>query len=51
MLNLSKEADQILKKLDPNVTVISPSMTTTEEGIVWLEEFFRDGVQELRIEN
>ena len=43
MLNLSKEAYQILKEVDPNIKVVSPSMTTVEDGLVWLEEFLRDG--------
>ncbi|MDJ0553662.1 MAG: glycosyl hydrolase [Microcoleaceae cyanobacterium MO_207.B10] len=45
MWNLVKEAYQILKEIDPNITVVSPSMTTVEEGIVWLEKFLRDGVK------
>ncbi|MGB3509690.1 MAG: glycosyl hydrolase [Microcoleaceae cyanobacterium] len=43
MLNLSKEAYQILKQVDPSITVVSPSFTTVEEGLVWFEEFLKNG--------
>ena len=45
MLELSREAYRILKEVDPEVKVISPSATNTSSGsgLSWLEEFLSKG--------
>ncbi|MBO0348037.1 hypothetical protein J0895_02740 [Phormidium pseudopriestleyi FRX01] len=46
MLELSREAYQILKEVDPTITVVSPSATGdwgSSPGVEWLEEFLRQG--------
>jgi hypothetical protein len=43
MLELVKEARQVLKEVDPTVFIISPSATSGANGISWLEEFLSRG--------
>jgi hypothetical protein len=43
LLTLSREAYQILKEVDPNIIVISPSATDGENGISWLDEYLNQG--------
>lgn len=44
MLELSREAYQILKEVDPSITVVSPSPANLSgEGLSWLDEFLTKG--------
>ncbi|MGL4502111.1 MAG: GH39 family glycosyl hydrolase, partial [Planktothrix sp.] len=46
MVELSREAYQILKEVDPTITVVSPSATGdwgSSPGVEWLEEFLSQG--------
>ncbi|MCL1467699.1 glycosyl hydrolase [Argonema galeatum] len=44
MVTLSREAYQILKQVDPSITVVSPSATTyQDEDTSWVEEYFAKG--------
>jgi len=43
MVTLAREAYQILKDVDPTVTVISPSATGGGNGLTWLEDFLQRG--------
>lgn len=42
MVELTREAAQIIHSVDPSALVVSPSATTTE-GVEWFKEFLRDG--------
>lgn len=44
MLTLSKEAYQILKQVDPSITVVSPSAAhNSGKGLPWIEEYLKKG--------
>ena len=43
MVTLAREAYQILKEVDPTVTVISPSATGGGNGLTWLEDYLQQG--------
>jgi len=42
MLNLTREASEIIHSVDPNAIVVSPSATTVS-GVTWLSEFLAMG--------
>lgn len=42
MVELTKEASEIIHEIDPHATIVSPSATTTN-GLGWLSEFLRQG--------
>lgn len=42
MIDLTKEASQIIRKLDPHALVVSPA-ATADYGVPWLEEFLQKG--------
>ena len=42
MIALTQEANKILKEIDPNITVVSPSATTVN-GVPWLRTFLSVG--------
>lgn len=43
MLTLSREAYRILKEVDPDITVVSPSATHGKDGINWLDRYLSEG--------
>src|SRR5205085_6870107 len=43
MLSLAREAHDILKQVDPANVVVSPSATSGEAGLAWLEAYLRAG--------
>ncbi|MGK7920234.1 MAG: glycosyl hydrolase [Trichodesmium sp.] len=43
MVELSREAYQILKEIDPSVMVVSPSATGVDSGLSWLDEYLTKG--------
>lgn len=40
VLRLAREAYRIIKRIDPNAIVVSPSVTGGQGGIPWLERYF-----------
>lgn len=42
MLQLSRTAYEVMKRVDPRITVVSPSATTSA-GVAWLNEFLAQG--------
>jgi hypothetical protein len=43
MVELSREAYTILKKIDPTITVLSPATTDSTPELKWQDTFFRQG--------
>lgn len=43
MVTLAREAFRILKDVDSTITVVSPSATTTHDGLRWLDSYLRGG--------
>ena len=43
MIAMTREAHDIIKSIDPNALVISPSATASNHGDVWLNEFLEKG--------
>ena len=43
LVNLAREATQILHDIDPSVTIVGPSATNRETGLSWLNEYFSAG--------
>jgi hypothetical protein len=43
MVELSREAYKILKSIDPSVIDISPSATSRDRGVAWLDEYLANG--------
>ncbi len=43
LVNLAREAKQVLKAIDPRITVVGPSATNRETGPAWLDEYLLAG--------
>ena len=43
LINLAHEASQILREIDPTITIVGPSATDRETGPAWLDEYLSAG--------